>query len=260
MSIIIKSNQEIAAMRQAGRILATVLEILKSEVRAGMKTKELDIITTRELERLGAKPSFKGYRGFPANLCVSVNDEIVHGIPGERVLHQGDIVSLDLGTILRGFQADAATTVGIGEVSSEAKELIKTTEGALEAGIAAAHPGARLGDVSAAIQNYAESRGYSVVREYTGHGIGREMHEEPQIPNFGSPGLGPVLKKGMTLALEPMVNAGGCGTRVADDHWTVLTADGSLSAHFEHTIVITDAEPEILTIIDTGVYAQERGH
>ena len=251
MSIIIKSNQEIAAMQQAGRILATVLETLKSQVRPGMKTKELDIITTRELERLGAKPSFKGYRGFPANLCVSVNDEIVHGIPGERVLHQGDIVSLDLGTILRGFQADAAVTVGVGEVNPQAEELIETTSGALEAGIAAAYPGARLGDISAAIQNYAESRGYSVVREYTGHGIGREMHEEPQIPNFGSPGLGPVLKRGMTLALEPMVNVGGCGTRLADDHWTVLTADGSLSAHFEHTIVITDDEPEILTIINT---------
>ncbi len=251
MSIIIKSNQEIAAMREAGRILATVLETLKSQVKPGMKTKELDIITARELEKLGALPSFKGYRGFPANLCVSVNDEIVHGIPGERVLHQGDIVSLDLGTILMGFQADAAVTVGVGEVNPEAEELIETTGGALEAGIAAAYPGARLGDISAAIQNYAESRGYSVVREYTGHGIGREMHEEPQIPNFGSPGLGPVLKRGMTLALEPMVNAGGYGTRLADDHWTVLTADGSLSAHFEHTILITDAEPEILTIKDT---------
>ncbi len=258
MSIIIKSNQEIAAMRQAGRILATILETLKSQVRPEMKTKELDIITTKELEKLGAKPSFKGYRGFPANLCVSVNDEIVHGIPGERVLHQGDIVSLDLGTIVMGFQADAAITVSVGEVNPEAEELMETTEGALEAGIAAAYPGARLGDISAAIQNYAESRGYSVVREYTGHGIGREMHEEPQIPNFGSPGSGPVLKKGMTLALEPMVNTGGCSTRLADDHWTVLTADGSLSAHFEHTILITDAEPEILTTIETGSLCQRK--
>ena len=252
MSIIIKSDQEIDAMRQAGRILATTLETLKSQVKPGMKTKELDIITTSELKRLGAKPSFKGYRGFPANLCVSVNDEIVHGIPGERVLHQGDIVSLDLGTIVMGFQGDAAVTVGVGEINSEAEELIETTESTLEAGIAAAYPGARLGDISAAIQNYAESRGYSVVREYTGHGIGREMHEEPQIPNFGSPGSGPVLKKGMTLALEPMVNVGGWGTRLANDHWTVLTADGRLSAHFEHTIVITDAAPEILTTIETG--------
>ena len=247
MSIIIKSNHEIAAMRQAGRIVATVLEVLKLQVRPGMKTKELDVIAEEELKRLGAKPSFKGYRGFPGNLCVSVNDEIVHGTPGERVLHQGDIVSLDLGAIFMGFQADAAVTVGVGEVSSQAKELMKTTEGALKVGIAAACPEARLGDISAAIQNYAESRGYSVVREYTGHGIGREMHEEPQIPNFGSPGLGPVLIRGMTLALEPMVNAGDWRTRLGANHWTVFTADGSLSAHFEHTILITNAEPEVLT-------------
>jgi len=246
--IIIKSDQEIAVMRQAGKIVATVVEVLKSQVRAGMKTKELDVIAARELDRLGAKPSFKGYRGFPANLCVSVNDEIVHGIPGERVLDEGDIVSLDLGAIFRGFQSDAALTVGVGRISPQARRLIETAEGALEAGIAAAYPGARLGDVSAAIQNYAESRGYSAVREYTGHGIGREMHEEPQIPNFGLPGSGPVLKKGMTLALEPMVCAGDWRTRVGDNHWTVVTADGGLSAHFEHTIAITDAEPEVLTI------------
>jgi len=254
MSIIIKSEREIAIMLQAGRIVATVLDILSRQVRPGMKTKELDVIAAREVERLGAKPSFKGYRGFPANLCVSVNDEIVHGIPGERVLRQGDIVSLDLGASFMGFQGDAAVTVGVGEIDSQARELMETTEGALKAGIAAAHPGARLGDISAAMQNYAESRGYSVVREYTGHGIGREMHEEPQIPNFGLPGTGPVLKKGMTLALEPMVNVGDWRTRVGDDHWAVLTADGSLSAHFEHTIVITDGEPEVLTARE-GVYA-----
>ncbi len=234
-------------MRQAGRIVATLLEVLKLQVTPGMKTKELDIIAEEELKRLGAKPSFKGYRGFPGNLCVSVNDEIVHGIPGKRILRQGDIVSFDLGAIFMGFQADAAVTVGIGEVNSPAKELMETAEGALRAGIAAACAEARLGDISAAIQNYAESRGYSVVREYTGHGIGREMHEEPQIPNFGSPGLGPVLKRGMTLALEPMVNAGDWRTRLSDNQWTVLTRDGSLSAHFEHTILITDAEPEVLT-------------
>jgi len=248
MGIIIKSSQEIEAMRQAGRIVAIVLEILSRQVRPGMKTKELNIIAARELERLGARPSFKGYRGFPANLCVSVNDEIVHGIPGERVLGEGDIVSLDLGAIFMDFHGDAALTVGVGEISPQAKELIKTTEGALQAGIAAAYPGARLGDVSAVIQHYVESRGYSVVREYTGHGIGREMHEEPQMPNFGLPGTGPELKKGMTLALEPMVNAGNWRTRLGDDHWMVLTADGSLSAHFEHTIAITNAEPEVLTI------------
>jgi len=249
MSIIIKSDEEIAAMRQAGKIATTVLEVLKLHVRPGMKTKELDVIAARELERLGAKPSFKGYQGFPANLCVSVNDEIVHGIPGERVLDEDDIVSLDIGAIFMGFQGDAAVTVGVGKISPQARQLIETTEGALKAGIAAAHAGARLGDISAAIQQYAESRGYSVVREYTGHGIGREMHEEPQIPNFGLPGTGPMLKKGMTLALEPMVNAGDWRTRLGDNRWAVLTADGSLSAHFEHTIAITDGEPEVLTIV-----------
>jgi methionyl aminopeptidase len=254
MSIIIKSEREIDIMRQAGRIVATVLDILSRQVRPGMKTKELDVIAAGEVERLGAKPSFKGYRGFPANLCVSVNDEVVHGIPGERILCQGDIVSLDLGAVFKGFQGDAAVTVGVGEIDSKARELMETTEGALKAGIDAAHPGARLGDISVAIQNYAESRGYSVVREYTGHGIGRDMHEEPQIPNFGLPGTGPLLERGMTLALEPMVNTGGWRTRVGDDHWTVLTADGSLSAHFEHTIAITGGGAEVLTARE-GVYA-----
>jgi len=249
VSIIVKSDREIAIMRQAGRIVATILGMLSEQVRPGMKTKELDIIAARELERLGARSSFKGYRGFPANLCVSVNDEIVHGIPGERVLNEGDVVSLDLGAIFKGFQGDAAVTVGVGEIGSRAEQLMEATEGALKASIAVAYPGARLGDISAAIQNYAESRGYKVVREYTGHGIGREMHEEPQIPNFGSPGVGPVLREGMTLALEPMVNAGGWRTRLGNDHWVVVTADGSLSAHFEHTITITNDGPEVLTIV-----------
>lgn len=248
MGIIIKSQREIAAMRQAGRVVATVLEMLKSKVRPGIKTKELDIIAASELERQGAEPSFKGYRGFPANLCVSINDEIVHGIPGERTIEEGDIVSLDLGAIVKGFQGDAAITVGVGRISPEAKALLEATEGALKAGIKAAHAEARLGDISAAIQHYAEARDYSVVREYTGHGIGREMHEEPQIPNFGLPGTGPVLKKGMTMALEPMLNVGDWQTRVDPDHWTVRTADGSLSAHFEHTIAITDGEAEVLTV------------
>ena len=252
MSIIIKSAEEIAAMRQAGRIVATVLKILTDEVRPGMKTKELDNIAEKELERLGARSSFKGYRGFPANLCVSVNDEIVHGIPGKRILQEGNIVSLDFGAIFMDFQGDAAVTVGVGEIGTPAKQLMQAARGSLEAGIAEARSGATLGDISAAIQNYAESREFSIVREYTGHGIGREMHEEPQIPNFGSPGTGPVLKKGMTLAIEPMLNAKDWHTRLGDDRWTVLTADGSLSAHFEHTIVITDNEPEVLT---KGIYA-----
>ena len=236
-------------MRQAGRIVAAVLEVLKMSVRPGMKTEELDEIAAREAEKLGAVPSFKGYQGYPANLCVSVNDEIVHGIPGKRVLKEGDIVSLDFGVIYEGFQGDAALTVGVGSISEQAEKLIETTEGALEAGMNAARAGARLGDISSAIQQYAESRGYSVVREYTGHGIGRQMHEDPQVPNFGLPGEGIELKKGMTLALEPMVNIGGWRTRVSDNNWTVYTSDGSISAHFENTIAITDGEHEVLTAL-----------
>jgi len=247
MAIIIKTAEEISAMRQAGQIVATILGILSRQVKPGMKTNELDKIAARELEKRGAKPSFKGYHGFPANLCVSVNNEIVHGIPGERELQEGDIVSLDFGAIYMGFQGDAAVTVTVGEVTPAAKQLIEATKGSLQAGINAARAGARLGDISAAVEQYAESRGYSVVREYTGHGIGRDMHEEPQIPNYGKPGSGPMLKKGMTLAIEPMVNAGDWRTRVGNDHWTVYTADESLSAHFEHTIAITDGQPEVLT-------------
>jgi methionyl aminopeptidase len=249
VSIIIKSEREIAAMRKAGRAVAVVLRILAEELKAGMKTRELDAVAGRELEKLGAKPSFKGYRGFPANLCVSVNDEIVHGIPGERVLAEGDIVSLDLGAIVDGFQGDAALTVGIGEISPEAERLVETTRGALQAGVDKARAGARLGDISAAIQQYAESRGYGVIREYTGHGIGREMHEEPQIPNFGLAGTGPLLRRGMTLALEPMVSIGDWRTRLDGNHWTVLTVDGSLAAHFEDTVAITDDGAEILTVV-----------
>jgi methionyl aminopeptidase len=252
MGIIIKSEEEIAAMRRAGRVVAEILQVLAKQVKAGMKTKELDIIAERELKRRGARSSFKGYRGYPATLCVSVNDEIVHGIPGERVLREGDIVSLDFGAIYDGFHGDSAVTVAVGEVSPVAKQLMEAAWGSLGAGIAAACDGARLGDISSAIQGYAEARGFAVVREYTGHGIGREMHEEPTIPNFGQPGTGPVLKKGMTLALEPMLSAGDWHTRLADDHWTVLTADGSLAAHFEHTIAISDNKADVLT---GGVYA-----
>ena len=217
MSIVLKSDRELANMRQAGRIVATVLKVLKLRVKAGMKTEELDEIAAEELTRLGAEPSFKGYRGYPANLCVSVNDEVVHGIPGERILAEGDIVSLDVGTIFKGFQSDSAVTVGVGEISQEAKRLIEVTRDALWAGIAQARHGAHLGDMSAAIQHYVEDRGFSVVKEYTGHGIGREMHEEPQIPNFGPSGQGPLLKEGMTMAIEPMVNMGGWKTRVCDN-------------------------------------------
>ncbi len=247
MSIIVKSAEEIAAMREAGKIVAEVLNILTGQIMAGMKTKELDAIAAREAVKRGATPSFKGYRGYPASLCVSINDEIVHGIPGNRVIREGDVVSLDFGVIYKGFQGDAATTVGIGEVEARARALMDAGRGSLEAGIRAAREGNRLGDISSAIQKHAEFMGFSVVREYTGHGIGREMHEDPLVPNFGVPGTGPVLKKGMTLALEPMLNAGDFRTRTMPDGWTVRTADGSLSVHYEHTVAITDGEAEVLT-------------
>ena len=251
--IYVKSADEIAAMKQAGMIVATVLVKLADRVEPGLKTRELDIIAVKELARLGAESSFKGYHGYPATVCVSVNDEIVHGIPGERALREGDIVSIDFGAIWHGFHGDAAVTVPCGKVSHDALKLVEATRGALEKAIAAARAGARLGDISAAVENFAASRGFSVVREYTGHGIGRQMHEDPQIPNGTEPpyglkaGTGPLLKKGMTLALEPMLTAGGWRTRVAADNWTVHTADGSLAAHFEHTIAIDSNEPEVLT-------------
>jgi len=251
MAIIVKSAGEIAAMRRAGMVVASILKILSKEIRSGMTTSQLDDIALRELTRYGAIPSFKGYRGFPATVCVSINEEIVHGIPGERVIQEGDIVSLDFGAIVDGFHGDAALTVGVGSISPQAKQLLQITKSCLEVGISVARAGAHLGDISAAIQHCAESRGFSVVREYTGHGIGREMHEEPQIPNFGPPGQGPVLHKGMALAIEPMVNIGGWQTKVKDDHWTVVTADGNLSAHFEKTIAITDGEAEVLTPWDS---------
>ncbi len=249
MGIILKSPREISQMRDAGRIVAIILDMVSKEVRPGITTAELDKIAATEVVRLGAVASFKGYRGFPASICTSVNEEVVHGIPGKRVLNGGDIISLDFGAVLDGFHGDAALTLGVGEISLEAERIIEATRGALEEGIGAARMGARLGDVSAAIQTYAESRGFSVVREYVGHGIGRDLHEDPQIPNFGISGEGPVLQKGMTIALEPMLNAGTWRTAVAGDKWTVVTADRKLSAHFEHTIAIGEDGPEILTVL-----------
>lgn len=245
--IIIKSPEEIAHMRAAGKVLAEVLAALVARVRPGMTTGELDGIAAKEIKARKAIPSFLGYRGYPAHICVSVNEEIVHGIPSKRVLKEGDVVGIDAGVIYQGFQADAAATVGLGKTSPVAQLLIETTKRAIEAGIAAARGGARLGDISAAVQQAAEAAGFSVVREYVGHGIGRAMHEEPQVPNFGPPGLGPVLRPGMALAIEPMVNVGDWRTKVGPDNWTVSTLDGSLSAHFEHTIAITEGEPEVLT-------------
>ena len=249
MGIITKSEREIGIMRQAGKIVASVLELLKSEIRPGMRTKELDVIAERELKKLGGKSSFKHYRGYPACICISINDEIVHGIPGKRILKDGDIVSLDFGAIYNDYQGDSAVTVGLGDINPVAAKLIKATESSLQEGIKAARAGKRLGDISNAIQLYAEAEGFAVVRQYTGHGIGRDMHEDPLIPNYGTPGTGPILKKGMTLALEPMLNAGGWETTVEDDGWTVKTLDGSISAHFEHTIAITDGQAEVLTAL-----------
>lgn len=250
MGIIVKSPREIETMRKAGRIVASILDMLKKRVEPGIITQDLDALAVEELKRYDAVPSFKGYRGYPANLCVSINDELVHGIPGERVVEEGDIVSFDFAAQVSGVHADAACTVGVGAISPLAKDLIETTEGALQAGISQAKDSMRLGDISAAIQNFVEARGFSVVREYVGHGIGREMHESPQIPNYGTPGQGPLLRTGMTLALEPMVNVGGWKTKVGSDGWTVFTADGSLCAHFEDTILITNNEAEILTRLD----------
>ena len=216
------------------------------EIKPGIKTSYLNTVVTEEMKGRKAKPSFKNYQGFPANLCVSVNDEIVHGIPGARILKEGDIVSLDVGVLFNGFHTDAAITVGVGRISSQAKELLKVTEESLQAGIAQAKCQAHVGDIPTAIQNYIESKGFSVIREYTGHGVGRYLHEEPQVPNFTF-GKGLPLREGMTLAIEPMVTTGDWHTKVAPNQWTVLTADGSLCAHFEHSIAITNSEAEVLT-------------
>jgi len=245
--ITLKSPREIEFMRQAGKVVAQTIATLVEEMRPGMKTVELDDIAFQEVQRLGAKPSFKGYLGFPCTICVSVNNEIVHGIPGNRAIQEGDLVSLDVGAVVEGFHGDSAVTIGVGTVSPVVTELIDVTREALARGIAAATHGSHVGDISWAVQSFVEGKGYSVVREYVGHGIGRALHEEPQIPNFGPPGTGTLLRKGMVIAIEPMVNVGGWQTQVQQDNWTVVTADGSLSAHFENTLVITEGDAEVLT-------------
>jgi len=235
-------------MREAGRIVAVTLQELRENVRPGVATAALDAIAERTVLALGALPAFKGYSGFPASTCLSVNEEVVHGIPNPaRVLEEGDILSIDFGAIYQGFYGDSAITVGVGQISEEARKLLTVTEAALYEGLKHARAGNRLGAVSHAIEAYAEKEGFSVVRQYVGHGIGRHMHEEPQVPNFGPPNKGPLLKTGMVLAIEPMLNTGTESTVVRPDNWTVVTADGGLSAHFEHTVAITPGEPEILT-------------
>ena len=245
--ITIKSAQEMEAMRHAGSIVGAALTLLKRSVVPGITTRELDNIAYEEILRHGAKPAFKGYRGFPGTICASVNEEIVHGIPGKRVLHEGDIIKMDCGAIIDGFIGDAAVSVAVGQVSEEATALMDATRMSLEEGIKAAQPGNRIGDIGAAVQTFSEARGYGVVREFVGHGIGRFLHEDPQVPNYGQAGRGQLLRAGMCIAIEPMLNVGDWHTRILDDDWTVVTADGSLSAHFEHTIAITENGPEILT-------------
>jgi methionyl aminopeptidase len=246
--IILKSLQEIEKIRKACLIVADALEAMRGMVRPGVTTQALDEFAERFIVAAGAKPAFKGYRGYPKTLCTSVNNEVIHGIPSKgTVLKQGDIISIDVGTIVDGFYGDAAITVPVGAITPEAERLLRVTEESLLRGIAKAQAGNRLYDISHAVQNHVESNGYSVVREFVGHGIGRSLHEDPQLPNFGDPGQGPKLKPGMVLAIEPMVNVGGYATVTQEDNWTAITADGSLSAHFEHTIAVMPDGPWILT-------------
>ncbi len=246
--ITVKSPRELDSMRKAGEIVGKTLDLLKASVEPGMTTRDLDKIAFKEITRNGATPTFKGYRGFPATICSSVNEEIVHGIPGKRKLQEGDIVKVDVGATIEGFIGDAAVTIAVGEVPEALLALMEDTRLGLEAGIKAAVPGGRVGDIGAAVQAYGESRGYGVVREFVGHGVGRFLHEDPQVPNYGIAGRGALLKPGMCIAIEPMFNIGDWKTRILDDQWTVVTADGELSSHFEHSIAITNQGPEILTI------------
>jgi methionyl aminopeptidase len=245
--IICKSAAEIKKLRRSGRLVREILEETREQAKPGVTTMDLERFVERRLAQVGAKPAFKGYRGYPCCLCASVNEQIVHGIPSNRRLNEGDIVSLDLGVIIDGYYGDAAMTVPVGMISESLKKLLRVTEQSLQLAIDKAHLGNRLGDISAAVEQHVVSSGFSVVKEFVGHGIGRQLHEEPQIPNFGSPGYGPLLKEGMVLAIEPMVNVGGPGLRILDDQWTAVTADGAPSAHFEHMIAVTHNGPDILT-------------
>jgi methionyl aminopeptidase len=249
----LKSAEEIASIREACLIVHDVLQAVIAAIAPGVTTLQLDALAAELTARRGATPAFKGYHGYPAVICISVNDEVVHGIPSaRRVLAEGDIVGLDFGVLYRGFYGDSAYTVPVGAPTEAAARLLATTREALAQAIAAAQPDARLGDIGFAVQSYAESRGFSVVRDFVGHGIGRRLHEPPQIPNYGAPGTGMRLRTGMVLALEPMVNSGGRAIRILEDGWTAVTVDGSLSAHFEHTVAVTDSGPEILSLPRTG--------
>ncbi len=250
MGIIYKSRAEIEQMRVAGRLVARVLEELRGLVRPGVTTAELDAVAEQRIREDGGVPSFKGYHGYPASICASVNEQVIHGIPSSRALVEGDILSIDLGAIVGGYHGDAAMTVPVGRISERAAELLRVTEESLYKGIDQARVGNRLGDIGHAVQRHVEAHGFSVVREFVGHGIGTSMHEEPQIPNYGDAGRGVRLAEGMVLAIEPMINVGRPGVKVLGDGWTAVTRDGSLSAHFEHTVGVTAAGPVILTALD----------
>lgn len=247
----IKSPRELDSMRAAGKVVALTVKAVLGALGPGVTTKELDRVARREIKALGAKPSFLGYPGpypYPAVICVSLNEEIVHGIPGDRVIRDGDLVKIDAGAIVDGFHGDHAVSVVVGAATTEILALVKVTREALENGIRAVRPGNRIGDISAAVEGHVRPHGYELVKEYVGHGIGRKLHEPPQVPNIGPAGQGARLVTGMTLAIEPMVNLGGWKTRILADEWTVVTMDGSLSAHFEHTVAVTDDGPEVLTV------------
>jgi methionyl aminopeptidase len=249
VAVVLKSSLEIEKMRRAGKVVREVLELLRDHVKPGATTLDLERVAESRISELGAKPAFKGYHGFPAVLCTSINSEVVHGIPSaKRVLKEGDIVSIDCGAIVDGYYGDAAITVPVGQkIDPKTDRLLKVTEQSLHAGIAAVKPGATLGDIGAAVQSVVEAEGFSVVRDFVGHGIGSKMHEDPQVPNFGEAGRGMKLKAGMVIAIEPMVNAGRPDVRVLRDGWTAVTDDGSMSAHFEHTVAVTHTGARILT-------------
>ena len=254
--IICRSATELDRMREAGRLVGEVLSELAANIGPGITTSELDRIAEKRIAAVGAVPAFKGYRGYPATICASINDEVIHGIPSaHRVLREGDIVSIDVGASLGGYFGDSAITLPVGRVSDEASRLLKVTEEALFRAIERARPGARVSDISHAVQRHVEAQGFSVVREFVGHGIGERMHEEPQVPNYGEPGRGPRLSEGMVLAIEPMVNAGRPAVKVLPDGWTAVTRDRSLSAHFEHTVAVTAGEPWILTAREVPVHS-----
>lgn len=247
--IIIKTQREVEIMRKAGKIVAETHDLLRKHIKPGITTMELDKIAEEYIRSCNAIPTFKGYGGFPATICASINEEVVHGMPSQRKLKEGDIISLDIGATYEGYVGDSAKTHPVGQISSEKEQLIKATRQSFYEGMKFAKVGYRLSDISHAVQQYAESCGFSVVRDFVGHGVGKEMHESPQIPNFGSPGKGPRLQKGMVLAVEPMINAGTYHVKILSNDWTVVTIDGKPSAHYEHTFAITDGEPDLLTVL-----------